>query len=254
MRILITLLGLISFGANAFATTMECKLTPTGEVLVKFLNPEWKPGQWNKDCPPFPVQEARSIGVAHCETHDTGARAITFSTGATASIAPRQSIGNLCDGRMRTGWSLTPTTPACSRADPNCGRGGPANVPKARGHIEDEETVWSGWMDLPPCTRVGSYKDDYGNTWPKGGLESARQTLTGKVTADVSAPAEVWNEVQSKIRSCGETAAAAAGLAGLMSNGAAAWATFQTAMKACMAGYAPHIASMRLSVDSHCEW
>jgi len=82
----------------------ECTIRDDG--LVLHSGRTW-PGVWWPACGPFPVSDYDASNISKCETNTaTGQRRI-FVSNTNAMIVVNQGVdvGNLCDGKLRSGWS-----------------------------------------------------------------------------------------------------------------------------------------------------
>lgn len=90
--------------------------------------------------------------------------------------------------------------------------------------------VWTGWMNEDNCRTV-EWKNDGPLGLPSPHYHETPQELHVYVNADIPDDQTVINVAMS----CGQTAAAAAGVTALLTNPSAAWPAFEAAFAACSA-------------------
>jgi hypothetical protein len=125
-------------------------------------------------------------------------------------------------------------------------------------HASNEVEVWSGWMNIQPCSRASGYYDDFGNWWPNG-LEWADQELHGKISAVVPSDQDLTNEVQNACIQCGIEAAAVTTAVAILTDGAGGWPAFTADFYDCIhnrtSDYVSSVVNdVKLETYAQCNW
>jgi len=122
----------------ATANADECTIREDG--LVLHSGRTW-PGVWWPACGPFPVSDYDSANVSACESNPSGQRRI-FLSSTNAMIVVNQGVdlGNLCAGKLRSGWSQVAVRPG-EGGGRECGRGDDPNLPVSITLVEIRETL-----------------------------------------------------------------------------------------------------------------
>jgi hypothetical protein len=106
-----------------------------------------------------------------------------------------------------------------------------------------------GWMDVQPCSRVSSSGENILGDWFPDTVETTEQRASLNLTYTYP----TVGEIEDRVKTCGADAAAAAGIAALVSDGAAAGPTFWTALKVCLSEQGiEELSDLELSVDYQC--
>lgn len=122
--------------------------------------------------------------------------------------------------------------------------------------LADQVQVWSGWMNIVPCTTVEWNNDGLFGT-PSPTLRTAPQELAGSISVDVSAPQELLNQVTNDVTDCGLEAAAVTTAEAILTSGAGGWESFTTTFSTCLSTRAEsfqYVGEIHLDVDTKCDW
>lgn len=126
-----------------------------------------------------------------------------------------------------------------------------AAVPEAQAAVLKKHLAGA---DIWPCTRMESYRDDLGITWPT--VRTARQTTDVVLYVDSSGGDLSMAEVDRIGGECNEIALVVAGGAGLITlNPEAFLAAYEPSFDACFVGkLAGKAVGLDLRFESVCHW
>ncbi len=115
--------------------------------------------------------------------------------------------------------------------------------------------VWSGWMNLTPCSRV-EWRNNGPFGLPSPTVRTGPQELHGSITIEVpTTTGQALAAIERKARTCGATAAAAAGVSALLTSGSAGPPAFTSRFNAWMANMWVHdFYNINLSTRTVCRY
>jgi hypothetical protein len=123
----------------------------------------------------------------------------------------------------------------------------------AQGAASDTFEIWHGWMNIQPCSEVEWTNSGAFGT-PSPTVRTADQELHGRIFVEIDA--SDFADVQNDFLSCAENAAAAAGIAAILTSSSAAWPTFWAWFQSCLQTSAASAMSWEayLETESQCNW
>lgn len=151
---------------------------------------------------------------------------------ALAPMASSQEAQVDSDEHMTSGSDLMVIDKSIDAARPGGGVSfnyhpkGPGGLIFTQGYARKE--IWSGWMNLTPCSRVFSYRDDLGIRWH--GIRWGNQELHGSVSAEFP----MIGGIEKDAKECAIAAAGAAGLSSMLTSPASAMPVFKASLLACL--------------------